>query len=34
MEESLQRIGLRLNGLFEKRAGGVQAASCQALRNW
>jgi hypothetical protein len=33
-EESLQRIRLRLNGRFEKRAGLCQAASSQALRNW
>jgi hypothetical protein len=33
-QESLQRIGLRLNGLFEKRARRLQAASSQALRNW
>ena len=33
-QESLQRVGLRLNGFFEKRAGGLQATSSQALRNW
>jgi hypothetical protein len=33
-QEPLQRIGLRLNGLFEERARRLQAASSQALRNW
>jgi hypothetical protein len=32
-QKFLQRIRLRLNGLFEKRAGRFQAASSQALRN-
>ena len=34
MEKPLQCIRLRFYGLFEKRAGGGQAASSQALRNW
>lgn len=33
-EQTLGCGGLRLNGLLEKRAGRLQAASSQAFRNW
>jgi hypothetical protein len=33
-KQTRDRVGLCLDGLFEKRAGSLQAASSQALRNW